>query len=421
MPLPADAHTLAVFALIGVAAALVVVLALSALQSGGGPAPARPAPARAGPVRADGAAQALPLPVWAEDAAGNLLWQNRASADIASRAGLPGEEPWPPPRTAARRLSRRLPGVLRPQWFDVHRLPEAGGSLCCALPVTAAVEAEAALRDFVQTLTKTFAHLPIGLAIFDRERKLALFNPALVELCGIEPDWLIGRPGLTAFLDRLRERRRIPEPRDYAAWRAQLAALEAAGEGTIYESHWPVPDGRTWRVTGRPHPEGAVAFLFEDISGEVGAQRAFRSTLGLAHAALDTVAPPLAVFEPGGLVAFCNAPYLALFAPDGAAPTDAATARAGWQASAQPGGPGLAAAFDALEGHLRTRRPEAPPPLRLSLRSGPQALLRTEPLSGGASLLLCETEPPSPASMPEASARPEAAAAIGPDGSGRAR
>ena len=44
------------------------------------------------------------------------------------------------------------------------------------------MQAETALRGFMQTLAKTFAHLPTGLAIFDQHRQLALFNPALAPL-----------------------------------------------------------------------------------------------------------------------------------------------------------------------------------------------------------------------------------------------
>jgi hypothetical protein len=45
------------------------------------------------------------------------------------------------------------------------------------LAADSAVQAETALREFMQTLTKTFADLPIGLAIFDRSRVLADVQP----------------------------------------------------------------------------------------------------------------------------------------------------------------------------------------------------------------------------------------------------
>ena len=68
-------------------------------------------------------------------------------------------------------------------------------------------------RDFVQTLTKTFAQLSVGLAIFDADRRPVLFNPALGDLSLLPADFLIARPTLFSFLDRLRDNRMIPEPK----------------------------------------------------------------------------------------------------------------------------------------------------------------------------------------------------------------
>ena len=91
------------------------------------------------------------------------------------------------------------------RWYDCHVHEVAGQTVAIALPADAAVRAERALREFVQTLTKTFADLPIGLAIFDRDRNLQLFNPALIDLTGLATGFLTARPTLYAFLDRLRE------------------------------------------------------------------------------------------------------------------------------------------------------------------------------------------------------------------------
>ena len=103
------------------------------------------------------------------------------------------------------------------------------------MPADNTVKAETALREFVQTLTKTFAHLPIGLAIFDRQRQLALFNPALIDLTTLGPEFLSSRPTLFSFLDNLREARMIPEPRDYPTWRQTMTELEKAASQGHYE------------------------------------------------------------------------------------------------------------------------------------------------------------------------------------------
>ena len=48
------------------------------------------------------------------------------------------------------------------------------------MDVTEIVRAQQAQKNFVQTLTKTFATLSIGLAIFDRNA-INAFNPALID------------------------------------------------------------------------------------------------------------------------------------------------------------------------------------------------------------------------------------------------
>ena len=68
------------------------------------------------------------------------------------------------------------------RWFEVSMSEDGGIQTFFAVNITALIRAERAQRGFVQTLTKTFAQLGTGLAIFDRHRQLVLFNPALVDL-----------------------------------------------------------------------------------------------------------------------------------------------------------------------------------------------------------------------------------------------
>ncbi len=62
-----------------------------------------------------------------------------------------------------------------------------GARLGLAVDASAALEAERTLARFVRTMTETFAHLNVGLAIFDRNQTLAMFNPALMEMWQADP------------------------------------------------------------------------------------------------------------------------------------------------------------------------------------------------------------------------------------------
>ena len=240
-----------------------------------------------------------------EEGAGPLVWPIKPIFD---------EHTTPPPETGRkRRCSLELPDQKLPAWFDLSMTVQGTGTLYTARPIDQLVAAETSLREFVQTLSRTFAHLPIGLAIFDQRRKLVLFNPALASLSTLESHWLSTRPDLYAFLDQLREHQRMPEPKDYHAWRASLAELEQAARDGTYQELWTLPTGQTFRVIGRPHADGAVAFMFEDISSEVSLTRQFRGDLDLYQAILDENDSAMAVFSGEGQMALKNTAYSELW------------------------------------------------------------------------------------------------------------
>lgn len=261
---------------------------------------------------------------WAEDTDGRVVWSNAPYLQLcaehldvdASSLRWPlvpmfGDQLKPPPTDGTQRRCYLIRGnPAKPHWFEVtaNRLDDAA-LLFSARPVDRLVTAETSLRDFVQTLSKTFATLPVGLAVFDQKRELVLFNPALVSVSRLDPNFLTRRPTLRAFLDQLREGQRMPEPRDYRSWREEIAVLEQGAEEDRYHEMWTLPSGETLRVTGRPHPNGAIAFVFEDISQEMSLTRRFRSDLELNRRILDDIAAGLLVVNRDGQILRTNAAY----------------------------------------------------------------------------------------------------------------
>jgi PAS domain-containing protein len=268
------------------------------------------------------AMDAAPYPVWRLDAEGAVRWCNSAYASLSHKIrGRDSDltEPLFPNQNLAKvgsdtpskksRTRIQPDGSDKQLWFEVTTVAHTNGTLCYAVDVNAVVDAEVAQRNFVQTLAKTFAQLSIGLAIFDRNQRLALFNPALIDLTTLPADFLSSRPDLLAFFDRLRDRQMMPEPKDYTSWREQLTQLVAAATDGNYQETWSLPSGAVYSVSGRPHPDGAVAFLFEDITAEITLTRRFRSELELGQGVMDAVDDAIAVFAPDGTLTFSNRAY----------------------------------------------------------------------------------------------------------------
>lgn len=257
----------------------------------------------------------LPFPAWKTDSSGTIDWYNNAYAalkkllprEIGSDDVFDISQIGEGSNTA--RIKIKLEGQANPEWYSVTRKPTHNGAIFHATSLTTLISAEEAQREFVQTLAKTFAHLSTGLAIFNRNRQLALFNPALTDLTGLSASFLSPRPTIDSFFDAMRENRRMPEPKNYKTWRQRMADLISAAETGRFEETWTLETGQTYRVTGRPHPDGAIAFLIEDISAEISLTRNFRAELELGQSLVDTFEDALAVFSQNGVLTFSNKAY----------------------------------------------------------------------------------------------------------------
>ncbi len=264
-------------------------------------------------------------PVWRINDQGAVIWFNKAYAELCQT--VLGNEPGPdtalfsaayetpvPTRRSRRSVTRADSG--KKLWFDISIVQHKSGTLIYGVDVNAVVEAEQAQRNFVQTLAKTFAQLSTGLAIFDRNRQLVLFNPALIDLTALPAEFLSARPTLFSFFDRLRDQRIMPEPKSYSSWRDQMTELIAAAADGRYQETWSLASGSVYSVSGRPHPDGAIAFLFEDITAEITLTRRFRADLEMQQSIFDRLEDAIAVFSMEGTLTFSNAAYHKLWNVD---------------------------------------------------------------------------------------------------------
>lgn len=239
------------------------------------------------------------------DASGHTIWQNAAFHDypdalarqlVDTAAATDGES----------RVRIPSQDTAQDRIFEVEHVQAADVRAVFATDVTRVANAETVRQEFIQTLTKIFANLTTGLAIFDRNRRLALFNPALLDLTGLPAPLLSAQPPLMQFFDSLRDNRVLPEPKNYGTWRKQIEDMISTAAGGLYLEDWHLPNGMTYRVTGRPHPDGAIAFLFEDITDNISLARHYHSQVSLREAVLDASDHAIVVFGPDNIVTLCN-------------------------------------------------------------------------------------------------------------------
>ena len=260
------------------------------------------------------------LPAWVAAADGAPVWVNAAwlrAADaqnleeatlravsfdrggdaLAAEAANLGQT-----REAVRWLS--LGGRRRA--FHICAMPlEGGGVGVWTDDVTELEDLRETLKRNVAAHDDTLNRLDDAVVIFGEGKRLSFHNTAFAELWGLEPAWLAERPTHGEVLDRLRQRRRLPETADYSRWKAaeldHYEQLEAAPDDM-----WSTPDGRTLRVVRQPHPMGGLLLLFADITGELKMTSQFNALIQVQQATLDKLSDAVAVFGSDGRLRLHN-------------------------------------------------------------------------------------------------------------------
>jgi len=276
-------------------------------------------------------------PAWISGPGGRLVWANRAwlkaaeadSVEDALVRGLSFDRGVESLAAEAAGLGQRREGLRwapidgRRRAFLVIAEPlEGGGAGAIALDVTEMEDMREALKRQDAAHDETLNHLADAVAIFGPDRRLSFHNTAFADLWGLEPAWLAESPTHGEVLDRLRQRRRLPEQADYAGWKArELGFYEKIDVGP--DELWSLPDGRTLRIVRQPHPFGGILLLFSDITGELKLRAQYNSLLQVQQATLDKLNDAVVVFGSDGRLRLHNEAFEGFWRVSGQAMADA--------------------------------------------------------------------------------------------------
>ena len=144
-----------------------------------------------------------------------------------------------------------------------------------------------------------------GAAQFDGDRNIAFFNQPFAIMARLEPEWLAEQPEFDRVLERMRENGRIPEVRDFPAWKAERRDWFTSPEETIVED-WILANGDHLRVLGQPLPDGGLRLIFEDRTEQVRLASARDTLLRVRAATFDNLFEVISVFASDGRLYLWN-------------------------------------------------------------------------------------------------------------------
>ncbi|HEY2751105.1 sensor histidine kinase [Phenylobacterium sp.] len=259
-------------------------------------------------------------PAWIAAADGSPVWVNAAwlkavdatSLDEAAARGAAFDRSADALASEAANLGQRREQVRwatvtgKRRAFHITAQPlEGGGVGVWTEDVSEREELRELLKRNVEAHDETLNHIADAVAIFSQGKKLIFHNTAFAELWGLEPAWLAEQPSHSEILDRLRQRRRLPETADYAKWKAgELDRYEQLAAGP--DDMWSVPDGRTLKVVRQPHPMGGLLLLFSDITDELKLKTQYNALIQVQQATLDKLSDAVTVFGSDGRLRLHN-------------------------------------------------------------------------------------------------------------------
>jgi signal transduction histidine kinase len=271
-----------------------------------------------------GLIEAAPMPMWFRDRQGRLRLVNHAyvdavqggSAEAVVAAGAELVEPVDG-LTAAQvalqaadrhlPIERMVPATIGGQrrTFRVSDLPLGEEGIAgYAVDIEDMEELARSLRAFREAQRSMLDQLSAGVAQFDVARALVFANQPFQRIFALKPTVMLDAPPFERLLDMARDAGRVPEARDFPAWRREKAAWFR--DSAMHEEAWPLADGTHLRVVAQPMPDGGLLLIVEDRTEELRLSANRDTLLRTRTATFDSLFESLGVFEPDGHMQLWN-------------------------------------------------------------------------------------------------------------------
>ena len=269
----------------------------------------------------------LPIPVWRRAANLALVQVNRAyRAAVNSEteqvlgsqlelgfAGDPDNPGNPVARLASGTGSRHsesahvVVGSER-RLLELNEVPGASGIIGYAVDHTEMEDLQTDMARHIAAHADVLENFAAAVAIYGRDTRLQFYNAAYALLWDHDRRFLDGQPSLGEELERLRERRRLPEYIDFRAFKDEemvlFTSLIDAREDLVH-----LPDGRTLRKRVVPHPLGGLLFTYEDVTDSLSLERNYNMLIEVQRRTLDNLYEGVALIGSDGRLKLCNSAY----------------------------------------------------------------------------------------------------------------
>ncbi len=189
--------------------------------------------------------------------------------------------------------------------FRVHDLPLGGEGIAgYAIDIEDFEDLGRAFRGFREAQRAMLDQLSAGVAQFDSRKRLTFANQPFQRLFKLAPSTMIDPPTFERMLELVRDAARLPEVRDFPAWRREKAEWFSASD--TQEEAWPLADGTHLRIVAQPVPDGGLLLIAEDRTEQLRLSAIRDTLLRTRTATFDSLFESVAVFAPDGRMQLWN-------------------------------------------------------------------------------------------------------------------
>ncbi|MCB9964858.1 MAG: PAS-domain containing protein [Rhodospirillales bacterium] len=253
------------------------------------------------------ACDSTPFPVWLRNETLDLVWCNRAYAELlglsvsqiltqqqeltGTLTGTGGKkEKIEMKRLAAEAQEKSsiascrghliVNGKRRLFLFEEIPQKKEGGYMGMARDITREEELTSELGHHVTASHTLLDHLHSAVGIFNKDQELEFYNASFASLWKLEEPYLNTHPKLGDIMERLRAQRSLPEQADFRgfkkSWLDMFTGLLQPFEDMLY-----LPDEKVVRMLVVAHPLGGLMMTFEDVTSRLALESSYNTLIAV--------------------------------------------------------------------------------------------------------------------------------------------
>jgi signal transduction histidine kinase len=205
-------------------------------------------------------------------------------------------------------VSRMQPAIIRGErrMLRIVNVPLATGAVAgFAIDVQDLEDARTELVRHMESQRELADRMTLGTAQFDAERNLSFFNRPFAVMAQLDPEWLGEEPEFDRVIERMRDKQRLPETRDFPQWKEERRGWFSSPEEVV-EEEWMLPNGDHLRVVAQPLPDGGLRLILEDRTEQLRLASARDTLLRVRAAIFDNLYESVSVFASDGRLYLWN-------------------------------------------------------------------------------------------------------------------